>query len=276
MSHLNKQDYDGVSYRIDATRYTSQVEHRSPDMTYMKRQHHYSSRVRVVDAFGPLWLVGFSDLSPGQVTARSLKQDRALAGRYGFFASPFSIINWTVAPGILEWEAVASVYSAPPVGLDQPFLFKWNGEIPRTHADLQSLLYKAKDRIPIDQSMYNSSIAIEMKARIDAQYMFDATVSKIASDAEYDWAHLSREFKKAYGLAPVKYRNRLRLFSAIRLLSQGRSVTDACFESGFSSLTQFNLHFKEYLGTQPTSYSYKKNQSRQASSPKLRPLQLFS
>lgn len=261
MNHLNEQDCDTVSYRIDAARYTSHVEHRLPDMIYMQRQHHYDSKTRVVDAFGPLWLVGFSELSVGQVAVCGPNQDRPLTGRCGFFAPPFSIINWTVGPGVLEWEAVSSVYSTPPPGLDQPFLFKWNGEIPKSHADLQTLLCEAKDRVSIEPSACNSSIATEMKARIDTHYMTDATVTEIASNTDYDWAHMSREFKKAYGLAPVKYRNRIRLFSAIRFLSQGRSVTESCFESGFSSLTQFNLHFKEYLGTQPTNYSYKKKHS---------------
>lgn len=232
-------------------------------MIYMKRQHRYSSRIRVVDAFGPLWLVGFSDLSHDQVVVRSLKQDRALSGRYGFFAPPFSIINWTVEPGALEWEAISSVYSLPPPGLDRPFLFEWNGEIPKNHTELQTLLCEVKNKIPVDHRAYSSAIATEVKALIDTRYMTDAAVSEIAIGIDCDWAHISREFKKTFGLAPVKYRNRIRLFSAIRLLSQGRSVTESCFESGFSSLTQFNLHFKEYLGTQPTSYSYKKNQSRQ-------------
>lgn len=70
---------------------------------------------------------------------------------------------------------------------------------------------------------------------------------------------MSREFRKVYQLSPVGYRHRLRLFHALKLLSLGKPITDTCYEAGFKSLTQFNTHFKKYLGVQPTNYSTRKS-----------------
>lgn len=253
-----------ISYRIDSCYYSSLVEHRSMDLIYMRRHHHFVSKTHVIDAVGPLWLAGFADLSQGPISVRSPDGILSLRGRYGFFAPTFAILDWTLGPGLLEWEAVSSSCAPPPPGHDRPFLFEWCGGVPRSYAELCAMLNSVKTKIPIDQNTCESLLAKKVKAQIDTGFMVDVPVSNGAKELGYDWAYISREFKKSYGLSPVKYRNRIRLFCAIRLLSQGRTVTEACFESGFNSLTQFNVHFKEYLGTQPTSYSFKKNPSRQS------------
>ena len=67
--------------------------------------------------------------------------------------------------------------------------------------------------------------------------------------------HLSREFKRAFGEAPYSYLMTRRIERAMLLLRRGDlSVTDVCFEVGFSSLGTFSTRFTELVGIPPSQY----------------------
>lgn len=255
-----------VRFLIETEKYTSIVERGRTDLVYMKRQHHYQTKSRVVDVFGPLWIAGFSELPPRGLTVVSGGKEFEPVGRHGFFAPAHSIIHWSVSPGRVIWEAVASASVELPDALQgrEPFLFEWNGGVPENFPDLVDMLSGSKSRVYVDQQRCQSPLAQRVKHEIDRLFSERLSISKIASGLDYAWAYMTREFKKAYGMTPVEYRHRVRLFSAIRLLAQGKPVTEACFDSGFSSLTQFNWHFKRHLGALPTQYSYEKSHSKVA------------
>lgn len=64
--------------------------------------------------------------------------------------------------------------------------------------------------------------------------------------------YFSRAFKRAYGLSPLQYRTQRRLDRAKRLLQRGEmSVTEVCFELGFSSLGSFTTMFTRHVGESP-------------------------
>ena len=253
-----------IRFLIEAEKYTSTVERGRTDLVYMKRQHHYQVKSRIVDVFGPLWIAGFSDLAPRSLMVESGGREFEPVGRYGFFAPAHSLIHWTVSPGQVIWEAVASASVDLPDALQgrEPFLFEWNGSVPESFPALVEMLSGSKSRVYVDQQRTQSPLAQRVKHEIDHLYSERLSISKVASGLGYAWSYMTREFKKAYGVTPVEYRHRVRLFSAIRLLAQGKPVTEACFDSGFSSLTQFNWHFKRHLGALPTQYSYEKNHSK--------------
>ncbi len=67
--------------------------------------------------------------------------------------------------------------------------------------------------------------------------------------------HLSRRFKAAYGESPYSYLMTRRVERAMALLRRGDvSVTEACFEVGFSSLGTFSTRFAELVGMPPSEY----------------------
>lgn len=67
--------------------------------------------------------------------------------------------------------------------------------------------------------------------------------------------HLSRQFKEAYGESPYSYLMTRRIERAMTLLRRGDlSVTDICFEVGFSSLGTFSTRFSELVGMSPSRY----------------------
>ena len=70
-------------------------------------------------------------------------------------------------------------------------------------------------------------------------------------------ATLTRWFRKYLHTSPREYLESIRLSNAAVLLSNGRSVTDACMRSGFSDCSHFIVLFKKKFGETPLKYKKK-------------------
>jgi AraC-like DNA-binding protein len=80
-------------------------------------------------------------------------------------------------------------------------------------------------------------------------------LAQIAREAQLSTGELIRRFAALFGETPHRYRMRERLVRAKRLLaSRGRSVTDVCFDVGFSSVGSFSTWFARYAGMTPSTY----------------------
>ncbi len=74
--------------------------------------------------------------------------------------------------------------------------------------------------------------------------------------------HLLRLFKKYYGQTPKQYLIDKRIEQAKELLTEGKAVTETCFDIGFSSPCSFSILFKSRVGLTPTDF--KKEQLSQS------------
>lgn len=78
-----------------------------------------------------------------------------------------------------------------------------------------------------------------------------AQAAELACLSPVYFGHL---FKKMYGVSFYEYVNSQKTECAKILLSSGLSVSQACFESGFNSLSNFLKVFKEATGISPKEY----------------------
>ncbi|MGB4135196.1 MAG: helix-turn-helix transcriptional regulator [Microbacterium sp.] len=94
-----------------------------------------------------------------------------------------------------------------------------------------------------------------VRDRIDREYAKPLDVETLARDAHLSAGHLSREFRRIYGEPPYSYLMTRRVERAMTLLRRGDlTVTEICFEVGFSSLGTFSTRFAELVGVSPTAY----------------------
>ncbi|WP_460795855.1 helix-turn-helix transcriptional regulator [Microbacterium sp. GXF0217] len=94
-----------------------------------------------------------------------------------------------------------------------------------------------------------------VRDRIDREYAKPLDVEALARGIHISAGHLSRQFKQAYGESPYAYLMTRRIERAMALLRRGDlSVTDVCFEVGFSSLGTFSTRFSELVGVPPSVY----------------------
>jgi AraC-like DNA-binding protein len=82
-------------------------------------------------------------------------------------------------------------------------------------------------------------------------------LADMAAAADLSPYHFLRLFQRAMGETPHACLTRVRLDHAKRVLSRGGSVTEACFEVGFSSLGSFSALFARKVGLAPSAYARK-------------------
>ena len=68
-------------------------------------------------------------------------------------------------------------------------------------------------------------------------------------------AHLAREFRQAYGLAPHRYVVGRRVDLARRLLLRGAPPAEAAVAAGFWDQAHLGRHFRRTLGTTPGRFA---------------------
>jgi AraC-like DNA-binding protein len=96
-----------------------------------------------------------------------------------------------------------------------------------------SRLLKARDRL---LESYSHAIGLEDLARAAGLSPF----------------HFLREFRRTFGETPHSLLQRVRLERACDGLARGSSVTEVCFEVGYSSLGSFSSLFARRYGRSPT------------------------
>ncbi|MDR6239520.1 AraC-like DNA-binding protein [Aureibacter tunicatorum] len=75
--------------------------------------------------------------------------------------------------------------------------------------------------------------------------------SRISFVSKY---HLLRLFKRYYGQTPKQYLIDMRIEKSKEYISQGMSVTEACYAVGFESIGSFSTLFKKKTGSAPTEF----------------------
>lgn len=90
---------------------------------------------------------------------------------------------------------------------------------------------------------------------MDRAYAEPLDVRAIAAVVHISEAHFSRRFRDVFGETPHRYLQRRRVERAMFLLREtDRSVTDICFDVGFTSLWTFSRTFRDIVGESPSGY----------------------
>ena len=80
------------------------------------------------------------------------------------------------------------------------------------------------------------------------------SVFDLAEHSGVNITTLERHFYSVFRITPAEYIKKRRLNDSAQLLKNGISVTDACFECGFSDLSKYISSFKKQFGVTPKQY----------------------
>jgi AraC-like DNA-binding protein len=90
---------------------------------------------------------------------------------------------------------------------------------------------------------------------MDRAYAEPLNVRAVAAVAYLSEAHFIRSFRAVFGETPHRYLQRRRVERSMFLLRETeRSVTDICFDVGFTSRGTFSRMFREIVGEAPSNY----------------------
>jgi AraC-like DNA-binding protein len=93
---------------------------------------------------------------------------------------------------------------------------------------------------------------------MDRDYAQPLDITTLAKVAHVSEAHFIRVFRDTFGETPHRYLQRRRIERAMFLLRESdRSVTEICFDVGFTSLGTFGRTFAEIVGEPPTTYRWR-------------------
>ena len=92
---------------------------------------------------------------------------------------------------------------------------------------------------------------------VDKHYSSRIQLEEVAQVCNLSREAFCRYFKKSTGLTFVTFLNQYRVSQSKRLLMDGSSVSRACYESGFESLSYYNRVFRKVTGENPRSFKSK-------------------
>lgn len=71
------------------------------------------------------------------------------------------------------------------------------------------------------------------------------------------------EFKKQLGCTPGEYQQQIRLKLAAKAITAGKTITAACYDTGFNDLSHFSRRFSQFYGCTPTAYQHQQGKQIQ-------------
>lgn len=109
-----------------------------------------------------------------------------------------------------------------------------------------------------DPKISSNSLAISPALNyIQKNYMYDFSVSDLASMCSLSPTHFRRTFTQVIGESPLDYLISTRINKASTLLrTTGDSILEISESVGFTTLSSFNRHFKKLTGTSPLKYRH--------------------
>lgn len=117
-------------------------------------------------------------------------------------------------------------------------------EIELLHQETYRTKYKSKEQERL-QIIYSF---------IDKNYHRKIEISEIAEICFMTKEAFCRYFKKMTQYTFTEFLNRYRVSHSKRYLMKGERVSEACFQSGFQSLSYFNRIFKKFTNENPTRF----------------------
>lgn len=100
------------------------------------------------------------------------------------------------------------------------------------------------------------------RARSVAQRIVEApgspeSLEKLSGECGASLRTMQRLFIKQVGVPLARWRNQVRMVTAVQLLARGRSVTHVAIDLGFESVSAFIFSFRHYFGDSPGQYRLK-------------------
>ena len=98
------------------------------------------------------------------------------------------------------------------------------------------------------------SISCRPSSPIQFNMWSSISLSEIGKALNFNQNYISRLFKQNTGISLKQYILEKKITYAQSLLSQGYSVTDTCYKSGFVDYSNFIRTFKQYTGETPGAF----------------------
>ena len=219
-------------------------------------QHLHIPGVEIgTDVSGPACIYAVVQVRRGAVAYHHGDDRVGTPRQFALFLPPFEIVQAS-----LERCAVTSIALAfrPEMGDDLPphaVLLSAEGDAPpSSRADALGRLRAATPIGRISRAREPSPGAARAKDIIDREYGGALAMGRIAARLRTAPAVLSRMFKHAYGMPPIRYRHHVRVMDALAQFAEGAAPAAVFQNVGFDDLSRFYKIFTRVTCAPPGAY----------------------
>lgn len=198
------------------------------------------------------WLLEVVELFEGEYYFISDGREvRPTGKRFGVFYPPFTVVRAFSRHlnGYNLGVGSEGLYAGLP---DHPFIFETDHVEEFTAVEQAfDVLNDCRDRQPIAVNTRPSLLSLKTKKMIDENYLVYPSIARIAERLNISHEHLSRRFKKDYGMSPSAYLHQLRVADATFRLSIGEEIIEISQDVGYNDLSRFYKQFRKSTKTSP-------------------------
>ncbi len=200
------------------------------------------------------WLVEVVKIERGEYYFFSDGEEvRANEKHFGVFYPPFTLTR-TFVKDVRGIVRGAGSVDRPESLPSKPFVFETHfREEFATATQALDLVNTALTRRSIEVNTAPSLTSIKAKRLIDENYLIYPSISRIAARLHISPEHLSRQFRRDFGLSPSGYLHQLRVADATFRLSVGEEIIDISQEVGYNDLSRFYKQFRKQTRTSPAA-----------------------
>jgi AraC-like DNA-binding protein len=211
--------------------------------------------VTATDVSGPACIYAEVEVAKGTIEYLLDGNATGAPASFSVFLPPFTIVQ----ARFTGCDVMTTGLAFPPPADDliprQPRMYPRAARAtPNSVDEVLALLPPANSGVALTRAAEPGLLAAAAKAILDEQYFSATSIGRVAQRLRTPAATLSRAFKLAYGIPPVRYRHQLRIMDALMRLAEGAVPADVFQDVGFQDLSRFYKVFREIACAAPGVY----------------------
>lgn len=247
-------------YQIETEKYHNSCHRLSDTFLYFKRTHFRQSETIDTDVFADFWSLSFLPINSQTLFAiineDGVEKEITIDAPICVYIPPHSIIKWRAPSGVLLWHAIIStqVIKTP---FQDPVAIRANISLDQITDEQSVAKWLAQANLigRVGANTCRNVIAEKAKAWIDKNYFSDLLISDLSDELGVSNAYITKEFKKAFGLSPVEYRNKKRVYKAMQLfMFSDEQANQVAHEVGFGDYSRFTKNFHHMMNASPREF----------------------
>lgn len=199
------------------------------------------------------WLLELYQLKTGELFfIRGEAEIRPKTKCFGVFYPPFTISQPCFKNAKGHLVGIAAATALPAEFKTVPIIFETNfTATPSGARQVIEILNSGSHPQPVWINPKPSLLTLKAKRLIDEHYLIYPSIARTAARLGVTHEHLSRQFKRDFGMSPSRYLHQLRLADATLRLAQGEEIISVSLDVGYNDLSRFYKQFRKATKTSP-------------------------